>query len=892
MMQHSDEAQSDVQMQPEELVLSDSSTSSTELDSSSASEQEDGPPLASSSRPPAHYRPSRISPHGIPAARKSTFQRPANQADVRKRLKATKAAVAAGAASRKSRLQQPLVKQEEDLPPPSWPVSPEKAPQRRTPATEVPIKTEKHFDLTFPFSLKLRLEEIRLGADLASSRPIVELAVAFRHIDQSTRTASVAASSAFQLEISALTPHDRISCTVGADSLPQDIDLLVARRPLRTSTSTALSPDLCDIGIVATVSLPAQNTNYTGWLSLLSGNRVRRYGQGSTRRAQDGTQITLRWQADMLGTDEDKETLVDEGDVAQFLEEELRNAEAEWRRETAERAQRFAKLEAQSPPTYGSPIDFELPAKAPSPASLIPGLNSQKTVIPASPAFLPVPRYSYTSFTSRGVPVAGHRLESFPWISKWEDATAANKLVAQKYRSFLPMDTEDGPVPSQDDADFDWLRHGLVDTRSFQPPDNGRTFRDFRVLKRLLAQLAEDSRVSPLGTQHAVEKRAAALDLFRRRVGRSAQEVADDHRLISDEELFPSAEAIDWCAWCGAVACTVHACFEAYNRPTKTPPKQLTNKVGHCTHCGRVDCLMNSALDGMNPDEAPPDVPERLKGLDACTTSLILGHAVENIPPPQSPADRSPAVVDKSKWWKRNILQPWESYGYVPCRCVDVCDESCVCVQSYTYCDAYCACPTSCPRRFGGCTDRQCDKDTKCFCRDRGRECDPRTCGCTHAECKNSRIRLGHYKATCLVRSQIPGAGYGLAMLEPAATHDLLGVYGGELFPKDAPQVIQDVTIDNTAGSWRAHMAETNPVSYWFEVDNADAVDSVELGGPTRFINHDPELANVEPRVINIAGTHQVAIYVTKPLQAGDELFMNYGASYYPDADGVKRGAS
>ena len=36
--------------------------------------------------------------------------------------------------------------------------------------------------------------------------------------------------------------------------------------------------------------------------------------------------------------------------------------------------------------------------------------------------------------------------------------------------------------------------------------------------------------------------------------------------------------------------------------------------------------------------------------------------------------------------------------------------------------------------------------------------------------------------------------------------------------------------------------------SYWFEVDQADAVDSVELGGPTRFINHDSERANVEAR--------------------------------------------
>lgn len=136
--------------------------------------------------------------------------------------------------------------------------------------------------------------------------------------------------------------------------------------------------------------------------------------------------------------------------------------------------------------------------------------------------------------------------------------------------------------------------------------------------------------------------------------------------------------------------------------------------------------------------------------------------------------------------------------------------------------------------------------------------------------------------------SQIPGSGTGLALLEPASRNDLIGVYGGELFPKEPPHLVQDLTIDNAAGSWRAHMADAHPVSYWFEVDDADAVDSVELGGPTRFINHDSARANVVARVVNIAGTHQVAIYATKALQAGEELFMDYGPSYYPDGGAPK----
>lgn len=116
-----------------------------------------------------------------------------------------------------------------------------------------------------------------------------------------------------------------------------------------------------------------------------------------------------------------------------------------------------------------------LPAKAPDPSSLIPGLNSQGPVVAAAaPSFPPIPRYSYTSFASRAVPVPGHRLEAFPHIPKWEDATAANKLIAEKYQSFLPFEVEDDPIPDLSSPEFDWLRDALPDLHAFRPPDNGR----------------------------------------------------------------------------------------------------------------------------------------------------------------------------------------------------------------------------------------------------------------------------------------------------------------------------------------------------------------------------------------------------------------------------------
>lgn len=120
-----------------------------------------------------------------------------------------------------------------------------------------------------------------------------------------------------------------------------------------------------------------------------------------------------------------------------------------------------------------------LPANAPDPGSLIPGLNSQGPIVAAAaaavaPSFPPIPRYSYTSFASRAIPVPGHRLESFPHIPKWEDAAATNKLIAEKYQNFLPADLEDSPIPDPSSPEFDWLRDALIDLHAFQPPDNGR----------------------------------------------------------------------------------------------------------------------------------------------------------------------------------------------------------------------------------------------------------------------------------------------------------------------------------------------------------------------------------------------------------------------------------
>lgn len=172
------------QAQPETIVLSDSSTYSSEVDPTDDDQDQDQSQeklhaAVSSGQPPAHYRPSRVAPHGIPAARKSTFRRPApNQNAVRQRQKAT----AAGAGSRKSRLKQPLIKQEEGFPVPSWPTSPAKPSQPQSSAARIVAEPEHPFVMCAPVD--------SLFAASASTKPDRIAEQIFSFLNQVTPRAS------------------------------------------------------------------------------------------------------------------------------------------------------------------------------------------------------------------------------------------------------------------------------------------------------------------------------------------------------------------------------------------------------------------------------------------------------------------------------------------------------------------------------------------------------------------------------------------------------------------------------------------------------------------------------------------------------------------------------
>ncbi|GAA5843541.1 hypothetical protein JCM9279_000787 [Rhodotorula babjevae] len=787
--------------------------------------------------------------------------------------------------------------------------------------------------IPYPFDVSVRLEEVRLALNKIPTRPIVKLDVAFRHVDQSASTASIAASTSFLLPVP---PHLVISSPVdfpldehlsiqtfhipGNPSLP-----LGASDPPSSSASSRRPPrpDVRDIvirvSIVDMVAGGVAERLYESATAMTEGSRLSLRGENGLRRSAAGSQVVVSWTVE-LENDGSRAGVVTDEALVRWLEQEMRRCEIEWRNEAAERALQQLEIEEQPQPTCGPPSHLVLDPAAPSPADLIPGLAARVPPLPQPLAFAPIPRYHYTGFASRGVPLVGTLLEAFPQTKHWEDPSAANAHVEARVRdAFDPGSEEEDEEGARTDSDkaerervveAEWRTKNLVDYGSFNAPDPGRTSRDFAVLKRLFSHLKVDlvelaklereakahddleNRVEferfaferSFDESHVLRR---ALKLFEERTGRSAFRVQQEHRLIDDEQIIPTDESADCCWLCGAYLCSVHAgTLCAFNEPTKDPFDPTEPERDGCYDCGSSTCLhdaqqihdaaRDNSVDAVQDALEKALLEEGMPPLDACTTSLLLQRSSSKHPSSSAAKTRrrTRAKKNETNKWHKLELPPNQSDGYSPCACVERCSADCQCVGAKTYCDRWCACPPSCSRRFRGCYDHDCAVSSKCWCLDRSRQCDPQICGCNAATCTNSAIRLGRRKATAVVRSQIPGGGFGAILFEAAEKDEFVDLYAGELHPQgltDSP------TMENKWGHWRATFADA---SYWFDVDGGDAVDSLLLGNVIRCVNHDRELANVVPRIVNVAGTHQIALYTLRDLEAGDELLLDYGDAY------------
>lgn len=246
---------------------------------------------------------------------------------------------------------------------------------------------------------------------------------------------------------------------------------------------------------------------------------------------------------------------------------------------------------------------------------------------------------------------------------------------------------------------------------------------------------------------------------------------------------------------------------------------------------------------------------------------------------------------------RREILEPCSHPG--PCL-----PRICTCVDAGLLCEKFCGCSVeNCAYKFTGCachsqgkTCQQKQKDNKpCICVQLNRECDPQLCGScgaleradpTRADdtqlhatgCQNCDLQRGVGKTLMLGQSQLDGVGYGLFTAEDIAQDDFVIEYVGELITHD-----EGVRREARRGDV---FDEDSNISYVFTLLENEGiwVDAAIYGNLSRYINHasenDKRGCNITPRILYINGEYRIKFTAMRDIQAGEELFFNYGENF------------
>uniref|UniRef100_A0A0N4ZL85 [Histone H3]-lysine(27) N-trimethyltransferase n=1 Tax=Parastrongyloides trichosuri TaxID=131310 RepID=A0A0N4ZL85_PARTI len=242
---------------------------------------------------------------------------------------------------------------------------------------------------------------------------------------------------------------------------------------------------------------------------------------------------------------------------------------------------------------------------------------------------------------------------------------------------------------------------------------------------------------------------------------------------------------------------------------------------------------------------------------------------------------------------RKTILKNDTEYGnndkYTPCRHVGECSEKnkCPCIKSKHACFNLCGCPPSCPTKFTGCNCKSGNcNTTKCPCVKLGWECVStfcKSCCCDVTVevplkdmCRNSFLQRGFSKRLDIRESTI--AGYGAFAMDNIDKGEFISEYKGEIISKEESER-------------RGRVYDSIKISYLFKLNQMQQVDAYHYGNACRFINHSDTNANVAAKIVVISGMQRIALYASKNITAGEELFFNYNYSKNQTKNFVENGS-
>ncbi|KAL5348988.1 hypothetical protein ACLOAV_006414 [Pseudogymnoascus australis] len=138
-------------------------------------------------------------------------------------------------------------------------------------------------------------------------------------------------------------------------------------------------------------------------------------------------------------------------------------------------------------------------------------------------------------------------------------------------------------------------------------------------------------------------------------------------------------------------------------------------------------------------------------------------------------------------------------------------------------------------------------------------------------------------KCTCgkkvlVGESSVEGIGNGLYLAEPVQKDDFIAEYVGEI-------------IGDAESNRRGALLKGIGVSYNFTLNAEMTIDAMWFGNATRFINHSEQGKNCEAKVLLVNSEHRIAFFATKKMNAGEELFFDYGKEFQ-GVEKLKEGAT
>ncbi|KAF2834304.1 SET domain-containing protein [Patellaria atrata CBS 101060] len=224
---------------------------------------------------------------------------------------------------------------------------------------------------------------------------------------------------------------------------------------------------------------------------------------------------------------------------------------------------------------------------------------------------------------------------------------------------------------------------------------------------------------------------------------------------------------------------------------------------------------------------------------------------------------------------------------FYPCNHVGNCEANlCSCYGDNVVCEKHCCCARSCSRRFKGCRciakgRRVCWMDDNCDCYRLNRECDPDLCGSCgvvdaldptkvyeepglKTQCSNCALQRGVPSRLLTGISEVQG--FGLYTGEPIKANQFLGEYKGEVLAR-------------IEGERRLVIYQHLKANYLFKLNEEQDIDAARMGNKTRFINNSKkeDTINCYPKVLLCNTEARIGLFAKKDLQAGEELFFDYG---------------